>query len=199
MSSSRRSRLAEPLDIRSLSRPSPGWAARIAALVLLLAGGVAALLLAIRLAAALSGWRGGSWNLITQGLGLYLTAIILVLVILLLAVLMSLLPGRRKRVAWLAAERGGVLVSLDALQHIAAASAREHPDVVTARVQLRQGDGAPDGKLRVWLRPLAVDHVAAEIGRAVETELQAMLGRRLAHFEVEPHVVRVDQLKRYLP
>jgi hypothetical protein len=172
--------------------------ARLAALVLLLVGGVAALLLAVRLAAALAGWRGGSWHLVTQGLGLYLTVIVLVLGILVLALLISLLPGRRRRVAWLAAERGGVLVSLDALQHIVAASVGQHPDVVRAQVQLRRADGAPGGRLRLWLRPLSAEQVGAEIGRAAQAELQELLGRRLAHFQIEPHVLRVEQLKRYL-
>lgn len=173
--------------------------ARLAALALLLVGGLAALFLAARLIAALFAWQGATLSLVPQAWGPLVTAGLLVVAILSLAVLISLLPGRRHRMTWLPAERGGVLVSLDALERIAVQTCDRHPEVVRAHVDVRSGDGAPTGALRLWLRPLADgERIATEIRETTAIEVEALLGRPLSRFEVRPIVLGVDQLKRYL-
>lgn len=146
------------------------------------------------------GWEGATLSLLPQTWGPLPTAGLLVVAVLAVAVLISLLPGRRHRMTWLPAERGGVLVSLDALERLAVEACSSHPEVVRVRVGVRPGDGAPTGALRLWLRPLADgERVATDIRETTERDLEALLGRPLSQVEVRPTVLRVDQLKRYLP
>jgi hypothetical protein len=194
------SSLAEPADRRRLSRTPPGAGSRLATTALLVVGAVVAFVIAGRLVAALLGWEIAPLTVLSTLSGELIASLLLVVAILVLAALVSMIPGEVRRSLWVPGERGGVLVSLAALQRLAEATARENPDVVRVRARLRERDGAPVGSLRVDARPLAdATRVADDVKRRVQTEIDLVLGLRRADVEVASRALRVSQLKRYLP
>jgi hypothetical protein len=200
MWSSRRSSLAQPADRPRPPGAAPGSATRLSALALLVLGGVAALLLAVRLCAAAFGrdfspfahlaiWRGPAEN------AWLLAAAMIVLVLLVWLVL-----RHGDEMLWLGGESGGVLVPAAALERLAEASACRHPEVVRADACLRVRDGVPLGTLRVYGRPLADSaRLGVEVENRVCREIFAVIGRRMTKLDVRTQVLAVGQLKRRLP
>jgi hypothetical protein len=183
------------------SQTAPGASVRLAAAVLLLVGGIFVLVLAASLGAAALRRDLAPVDLVMSRGGHALWAVLLCAALVILAGLVLItVPRQRERVLWLRAEHGGVLVSLAALQRIAEAAALRHPEVVRAEARLRERDGAPYGSVRLYARPL-VD--AARVGGDVETQVRAaidlVIGREATRVAVKPTVLRVRQLKRYLP
>lgn len=168
--------------------------------MVLIAGGVVSLLLAGRLLAALLGWEIVPLAALSTLSGELLAALLLTVAILALAALVAMIPSQRQRVLWVPGERGGVCVPLAALQRLAEGAALKHPDVVRADVRLRERDGAPVGSLRLYARPLAdAGRVAADVKARAQREIDLVIGRAVADLEVDPKVLRVNQLVRYLP
>ncbi len=197
---SRRTNLAEPHKRGSVSRTIPGKGSRLAAAALLVLGGVAALLLAARLVAALAGWEIAGLSSLSAIEGEFLAAAVLFILIIVLAALISMIPAQEQRSLWLGGEHGGVLVPLAALQRLAEAEALRHPDVVRAEARLRERDGAPAGRLTVYARPLAdVTRVSGDVQARVRAELDHAIGRDTTAVDVRTTVLRVNQLTRYLP
>lgn len=173
---------------------------RLAASALLIIGGVLAVLVVVRLGAAVFGWDIASLDSMTASLGHVARAVLLGLAFAVLAVLVMAVPRQGERSLWLRGERGGVLVPLAALQRLAEATALRHPEVVRAEVRLRERDGAPHGSVRLYARPLAdVARVRGDIDVEVRAAIDLVIGREATQLDVKPTVLRVRQLKRYLP
>jgi hypothetical protein len=161
---------------------------------------VAALVIAGRLLAALVGVEIAPLAALSTLSGELIASLLLAVAILVLAALVSMIPGEARRTLWVNGERGGVLVSLASLQRLAEATALENADVVRVRARLRERDGAPVGSLRLYARPLAdAARVGDDVKRRVQTEIDLVIGRRVTDVEVAPKVLRVSQLSRYLP
>ncbi len=167
---------------------------------MLVIGGILAALVAVRLVAAIAGWEVSSLNSVASAWGYAVRAALLCVALVVLAALIAAVIGRGQRSLWLRGERGGVLVSLEALQRLAEATALGDPDVVRAEAHLRDRDGAPYGSMHLYARPLAD---AARVRRDVEAEVRAaidlLIGREAAQVAVKPTVLRVSQLKKHLP
>jgi hypothetical protein len=167
---------------------------------LLVLGGVGALLVAARLVAALAGWGLPTPAAVTAAEGGILAACGLLILILVIAALLSSLPVQRQSALRLSGDHGGVVVPLAALRSLVEGAALRHPDVVRAEARLREHDGAPVGSVKLFARPFVDaarlrDDVQARAG----AELGRVLGREAAVVKVHATVLRVDQLKRYLP
>lgn len=163
-------------------------------------GGVGFLLLAARLVAALAGWSMPPITAISAAQGEFLASVALVIAIVALAALISMVPMQQERLLWLRGEHGGVLVPLAALERLATAEALQHADVVKAEARLTELDGAPAGQVKVYARPLADSaSVSGDVQVRVRRELHKVLGREARAVEVRITVLRVEQLKRYLP
>jgi hypothetical protein len=184
-----------PLD----GAPAPAGAG-FAAFVLLLAGAVAAALLAVALAA---GALNSSFSPLLH-LGLPAThaahAWLLLGAMTVLAVLVWLILRADEETLWLPGAEGGVLVPAAALQGLAERAACRHPEVVRAEARLRMRQGALRGTLRLYCRPLVVaESVRAKVEPVVRDELTAAAGAPLGTLVVRSHVLAVRQLKRHLP
>jgi hypothetical protein len=72
--------------------------------------------------------------------------------------------------------------------------------VVRAEARLRERDGAPHGSVRLYARPLVdAARVRGEVEAQVRTAIDKVTGRETTRVAVKPTVLRVGQLKRYLP
>jgi hypothetical protein len=168
---------------------------------LLIVGGIFALVLAVSFAVAVLGWdRTPMDSLLSVG-GHALRAVLLCGALVILAGLVLLvMPRQRERFLWVRGEHGGVLVSLAALQRIAEGAALRHPEVVRAEARLRERDGAPYGSLRFYARPLAdAARVRSDVDAQVCGAIDHVIGRQETRLVVKSTVLRVRQLKRYLP
>lgn len=182
------------------SQTAPSARVRLATGALLVVGGVFAVVLAVSFAAAVLGWDFAPMDSLASTGGHGLRAVLLVAALVILAGLVLIIPRQGERSLWLRGEHGGVLVSLAALQRIAEATALRHPEVVRAEARLRERDGAPYGSVRLFARPLAdAARVRGEVEAQVRTAIDLVIGRETARIAVKPTVLRVGQLKRYLP
>ena len=176
---------------------------RIATFLLLLAGGLVALLFAIRLAAAALDRDFSPFPYITPGGGHALLAWLLLLAMAVLAGLVWLVLRHDADALWLAspAGDGGVLVPAGDLERPAvSATGRSHPDVVRAEVELFQRGAELRGRVSVWGRPLADAGVLrAAADDAVRRQVARLTGRDLARLDVRVKVLKVTQLARHLP
>lgn len=163
-------------------------------------GGVAAALLAVSFAAAVFGWDFMPMDSLMSTGGHVVRAVLLCAALVILAGLVLIVSRHGERSLWLRGEHGGVLVSLAALQHIAEATALRHPEVVRAEARLRERGGAPYGSVRLYARPLVdAARVRGEVETQVRTAIDLVIGRETTRIAVRPTVLRVRQLKRYLP
>jgi len=181
-------------------RRGPGRLGRAATFVLLLAGGAAALLCAVRLAAAALGsglspvgalgWpRSAGWQ-----------AVVYAALVVVSLVLLALVVGRGRHELWLAGPGGGILVPALAVGAILRDDVQEHDEVVRAEVSVRVRRGRPAATVTVDLRPLVDgDAVAAELGGEVRASLARITGVADVHVRVRPRVLTVKQLARRLP
>jgi len=200
MSSSRRIRLAQVADRPKPSQTAPAASVRLATAVLLAVGGIFATVLAVSFAAAVLGWDFTPMDPLMSAGGHVVRAVLLVAALVILAGLVLSIARHGERSLWLRGEHGGVLVSLAALQRIAEATALRHPEVVRAEARLRERDGAPYGSVRLYARPLVdAARVRGEVEAQVRTAIDRVTGRETTRIAVKPTVLRVRQLKRYLP
>jgi hypothetical protein len=117
-----------------------------------------------------------------------------------LAALVWLVLRHGERMLWLSGPTGGVLAPASDLESVLEAGACRHPEVVRAQARVQVRGGAPTGTLRIFCRPLADPApVVAEVGREARRELSAAIGRDAAELIVQPRILAVGQLKRYLP
>lgn len=101
---------------------------------------------------------------------------------------------------WLVGERGGVLVSADALERLAEEAAARDPDVVRADADLHVSGGRLRGRVRVYGRPLGdAGRLAGAVDAAVGGALAAAVGTAAVDVRVKPRILSVRQLARYLP
>jgi hypothetical protein len=102
---------------------------------------------------------------------------------------------RGERRLRLSAEHGDVTVPLSALQRLVVAAALRHPDVVSAEARLRAAGGAPGGRLRLRVRPMAdTAVVAADVEAQARAALDQVIGRETAQLSVTTEVLSVRQL-----
>ena len=102
---------------------------------------------------------------------------------------------RGERWLRLSAEHGNVMVPLSALQRLAVAAALRHPDVVSAEARLHAGGGAPVGRLRLRVRPMAdAAVVATDVEAQALAALSQVIGRETTQLSVTTEVLSVRQL-----
>jgi len=181
-------------------RRGPGRLGRVATFVLLLAGGAAALLCAVRLAAAALGSGFSPFGALgwpeSPGWQAVLSAALVVVSL----VLLALVVGRDRHDLWLAGPGGGILVPAGALESMLRDDVRRHDEVVRAEVAVRLRRGRPAATVSVDLRPLVDgDAVAAELGDQVRESLAAIMGVADVHVHVRSRVLSVKRLARRLP
>lgn len=182
------------------SQTAPAASIRLATAVLLAVGGIFAAVLAVSFAAAVLGWDFTAMDPLLSTGGHVVRAVLLVVALVILAGLVLIIARHGERSLWLRGDHGGVLVSLAALQRIAEAAALRHPEVVRAEARLRERDGAPHGSVRLYARPLVdAARVRGEVEAQVRTAIDKVTGRETTRVAVKPTVLRVGQLKRYLP
>ena len=178
----------------------PGLATRVATFVLLVAAALVALMFAMRLTAAAFGCEFSPFTYLGISAVHATRAWLLAGVIAVLAVLLWLVLRHGEETLWLPGTAGGVLVPAAALALLAAEAACRHPEVVRAEATLRVREGAPDGTVRVYGRPLADPaRLAAEIELAVRERLALVVGVAPLRLAVRPRILTVPQLKRHLP
>ncbi len=174
---------------------------RIATFLLLLAGGLVALLFAIRLAAAALDRDFSPFPYVTPGGSHALLAWLLLLAMAVLAGLVWLVLRHDADALWLPSPAGGgVLVPAGDLERPAvSATGRSHPDVVRAEVELFIRGAELRGRANVWARPLAdAGVVRAAADAAVRRQVARLTGRELARLDVRVKVLKVTQLARHL-
>lgn len=175
-------------------------ATRVATFLLLLAGGLVALLFAMRLTAAAFACDFSPFPYLELPASHATRAWLLALVVGALATLVWLVLRHGERMVWLSNSTGGVLAPAAVLEGLLERAASRHPEVVRAQARLQIRGGALTGTLHVLCRPL-VDPVpvAAEVAGEARRELSVVTGREPAELTVRPRVLAVRQLKRYLP
>jgi len=173
---------------------------RYATFVLLLAGGVVALLFAMRLVAAAFGCDFSPFPYLYLPQDPGLVALLLVAAVVVTGLLVWLVLRHGEATFWLRHEGGGVLVPIAPLQKLVAQAAARHPEVVRAEAELRVTGGRLGGVVRVYGRPLADPaRLAAEVEPLVVRRLFVIAGADPAAVKVKPRILRVPELKRYLP
>lgn len=182
------------------SQTAPAASVRLATTALLVIGGIFAMVLAVSFAAAVLGWDFAPMDRLVSTGGHVVRVVLLCAALIILASLVLIIPRHGEHSLWLRGEHGGVLVSLAALQRIAEAVALRHPEVVRAEARLRERDGAPYGSVRLYARPLVnAARVRGEVEAQVRMAIDLVIGRETTRIAVKPTVLRVRQLKRYLP
>jgi len=168
--------------------------------VLLLAAGIVALLFAMRLTAAAFDCDFSPFPYLGITADHAARAWLLAGVVIVLSVLVWLVLRHGDETLWLSGESGGILVPAPALARLAEETACRHPEVVRAEAALSIREGAPGGTVRVYGRPLADRaRLAAEVELAVRERLARVVGAPPARLVVRPRILKVPQLKRYLP
>lgn len=168
--------------------------------MLLLEGGLALLLLAIRLVAAAlsSSFSAFAYLPLPDGHGWR------VLLWLVVAVLnAALLPAVLRRdddELWLTGTNGGVGVRVGDIEGLLIGQAVTHPEVVTAEARVSVRKGLVHATLSLALRPLvAGDGVAGEVAAAVQERLVRVTGTTGVDVRVRHRVLTVRQLAKELP
>jgi len=168
--------------------------------VLLLGGGFALVLFAMRLVAAAFGCgftpfaylglpESHGWQAVFLG-GLATACV----------VLLALVVDDARDDLWLAAEDGGVLVPAGAVERLLGDAALAHPEVVRVEAEVRVRRGGVSATLDVALRPMVDGAVVAGVLTAGARDLLArVVGAGDVTVRVRPHVLTVKQLGRRLP
>lgn len=168
----------------------------------MLAGGVVALLFAVRLVAAALDHDFSPFTYITPS-GHALLAWLLLLGMVVLAGLVWMVLRHDADSLWLPSSSGGggVLVPTADLERPAGSAAgRSHPDVVRAVVELSSRGAALRGRVTVYARPLAdAGAVGGAVDAAVRRQVTRLSGRELERLDVRVRVLKVTQLVRHLP
>ncbi|HTX68894.1 MAG TPA: hypothetical protein VMH50_07070 [Thermoleophilia bacterium] len=176
---------------------------RIATFLLLLAGGVVAVLFALRLVAVVVGWDFSPFPYITPGGGHALLAWLLLLAMAVIAALIWMVLRHDADALWLpsATGDGGVLVPRGDLERlVSSAAGRAHADVVRADAELWQRGAELRGRVQVRARPLASgEAVGTAVDEAARRQVSRLTGLDLGRCDVRVKVLRVKQLVRHLP
>jgi hypothetical protein len=173
---------------------------RAATFALLAAAGLAALLFAVRLTAAVLGWDFSPFPYLGIPEDHASQAWLLAGVVIVLAVLVWLVLRHGEETLWLPGEAGGLLVPAAALARLVEDTACRNPEVVRAEAALRVRQGTPSGTLRVYGRPLADPALlVAQVEPAVRERLTRIVGVAPARLVVRTRILTVPQLKRHLP
>jgi hypothetical protein len=173
---------------------------RYATFALLLAGGIVALLFAVRLVAVAfdSGFSPFPYLYLPEDQGT--VAWLLVAAVAVIGLLVWLVMRHGEATVWLPHDTGGVLVPVAALQRLMEQAAARHPEVVRAEAHVRTNGDRLGGVVRVYGRPLADPaRLAAEVEPLVVRRLFVITGADPAPVTVKPRVLKVPELKRYLP
>lgn len=177
-----------------------GFGSRAATVLLLIAGGVVALLFAIRLTAAALGWEYSPFDALPLPVDHGLRAFWLLVVVAVLAVLVWLVVRHDEPMLWLTTPDGGVAVPASALEQLAVLEAQADEEVVSAEADLRVARGALKADLRVFGRPFGdAARVRDEAVARVRAGLVAASGLDDVRVKVRARILAVRQLPRYLP
>ncbi len=172
----------------------------MATMVLLLAGGIVALLYALRLTAAALGWEFSPFDYLpfTGDHGWH--AVWLVVAVAALAALVWLVARHDEPMLWLRTPEGGVAVRTSALEELAVREAEADEEVVRAEAELRVSRGVLKADVRVFGRPLGdATRLGDEAAARVRAGLAAASGLDDVRVRVRPRVLAVRQLARHLP
>jgi hypothetical protein len=200
MSSSRRSRLPPRPDRRRPAGVSPSASTRVATFLLLLAGGVVVLLFAMRLTAAAFDCDFSPFAYLGLPADSGLRAWLLAGAIVVLGLLVWLVARHGEETFWLAGVHGGVLVPAAPVVRTVEAAAARHPEVVRAEANLRAFGAGLGGTIRVYGRPLAdPTRLSAEVEPLVRRRLRTVTGVEPGDLVIRPRILRVPELKKYLP
>ena len=169
-------------------------------MILLLAGGIVALLYAWRLAAVSLGWDFSPFDYLPLGGDHGWHAIWLLAASAGLAVLVWLVARHDEATLWLSTPDGGVAVSTSALEELAVREAEADEEVVRAEADLRVSRGALRADVRVLGRPLGdATRLGDEAAARVRAGLVAVSGLDDVQVRVRPRILAVRQLARHLP
>jgi hypothetical protein len=173
---------------------------RYATFVLLLAGGCVALLYALRLAAAALGWGFSPFTYVYLPEDQGTVAWLLAAAVVALGLLVWLVLRHGEATVWLPRDGGGVLVPVAPLQRLVEQAAARHPEVVRAEADIKATGGRLGGVVRIYGRPLADPvRLAAEVEPLVVRRLFVIAGADPAAVAVRPRILKVSELKKYLP
>jgi hypothetical protein len=173
---------------------------RYATFALLLAGGVVALLFAMRLVAAAFDCSFSPFPYLYLPEDQGTVAWLLVAAVVAVGLLVWLVVRHGEPTVWLPHESGGVLVPLAPLQRLVEQAAARHPEVVRAEADIKASGGRLGGVVRVYGRPLADPaRLAAEVEPLVVRRLFVITGADPAAVAVRPRILTVPQLKKFLP
>jgi hypothetical protein len=168
--------------------------------VLLLAGGIVALLYAVRLTAAALGWEFSPFASLPLTTDHGWHAVWLLLAAVALAFLLWLVARHDEPTLWLSTPEGGVAVRTSALEELAVREAEADEDVVRAEAELRVSRGALRADVRVYGRPLGdAARLGDEAAARVRAALVAVSGLDDVQVRVRPRILAVRQLARHLP
>jgi hypothetical protein len=172
----------------------------VATFVLLLAGGLALLLFAMRLVGAAFGCGFSPFGYLGLPESYGWQAILFVALAAAGIVLLGLVVGPGRDVLWLAGDGGGVLVPATAIEDLLLDDMRAHVDVVHAEADVRVRRGRPSARLAVELRPLADgDAIAAALGAEAREALARVTGIADVDVRVRSRVLTVKRLPGRLP
>lgn len=187
-------------DRRRPAGTPPARLTRLATFVLLLAGGVVALLFAMRLTAAAFNCDFSPFRYLGMPSDPGVRAWLLLLAVVACGALVWLVVRDDEETLWLTSASGGVLVPAVPLRRATERAAARHPEVVRAEARLRTVGGGLGVVVRVYGRPLGdAARLAAEVEPLVRAGLAAATGADPVALVVRPRVLTVAQLKRYLP
>lgn len=189
-----------PGSPRRRPRRESGAVSRGAAAALLLGGGVALTLCAMRLVAAAFGWGFSPFAYLGVPGAPGGQALVLALLVTVCVVLLALVLGETRDELWLGTPDGGVLLPASALERLLCDAAGAHPDVVRAEARLRVRGAALSAVLNVDLRPLTdASALGAQLTEATRALLASVSGVPEAHVRVRCRVLAVGHLARRLP
>ena len=172
---------------------------RYATFVLLLAGGLVALLFAMRFVAAAFDCDFSPFPYLGLPEDPGVAAWLLVAAVAVIGLLTWQVLRFGEPTLWLP-HGGGVLVPAAPLRRLVEQAAARHPEVVRAEADLRVTGGRLGAVVRVYGRPLADPaRLAAEVEPLVVRRLFVIAGDDPAAVAVKPRILRVSELKRYLP
>jgi hypothetical protein len=169
-------------------------------MVLLFAGGIVALLIAVHLAAAAFRWDFSPFDYLPLPDGHGVRVLLLLAAVAVLGVLVWLVDRHGRPRLWLATPDGGVAVSTAALEEMATRDAENDEEVVRAEAELHVSRGALKARVRVVGRPLGdATRLGEDAAARVRTGLVAVTGLDDVSVRVRPRILAVRQLARNLP
>lgn len=168
--------------------------------MLLFAGGLVLVLFATRLTAAAFDHDLSPFRYLGLPADPGVRAWLLVLAVVVCGGLVWLVVRDDEDTLWVTGAAGGVLAPAGVVRTAVERAAGRHPDVVRAEARLRAVQGRLRVTLRVYGRPLADPRrLAAEVEPLARGGIVDTVGTAPETLTVQPRVLTVGQLKRYLP